>query len=126
MAHFDECSDFRALWDFAVSFLPLALLALFLARRHFLRKLPQALPTLGFWLLIKSAAWVMNWYLLLLPACSFTLWRYRRCMMALLIIYWLQCGQQLASIIGDIRTEEPATITRFHQCIWSADYRAEK
>lgn len=124
IAHFDECSTFRALWNVIVSFTPLALLALFLARGHFRRKFPQALPSIGFWALIKSAAWVMNWYMLLLPACSFTLWRYRRCTMALLVIYWLQCGQQLSSIIGDIRIEEPATIARFHKCIWWADYRA--
>jgi hypothetical protein len=123
MAHFDECSDFRALWNALVSFAPLALMALFLAHGHFRRKFPQSLPTIGFWVMIKSAAWVMNWYMLLLPACSFTLWRYRRCMIALLVIFWLQCGQQVASIIGDIRIEEPATIARFQQCIWRADYR---
>jgi hypothetical protein len=125
IAHFDECSYFRVIWNIVVSFSPLVILALFLGRGNFLRKLPQTLPTLGFWILMKSAAWVMNWYMLLLPGCSFALWRYRRCMMALLIIYWLQCGQQLSSIIGDIRIEEPATIAKFKQCIWSANYRAE-
>ncbi len=124
MAHFDECSNFRVLWDFAASFTPIALLGLFLARGHFLRKLPQALPTLGFWVMIKSVAWVMNWYMIILPGCSFALWRYRRCLTALLVIYWLQCGQQVASIIGDIRIEEPATIARFKECIWLANYQS--
>lgn len=126
IAHFDECSNLRALWNAIVSLAPISLLALFLAQGHFRRKLPQTLPSLGFWLMIKSAAWVMNWYMLLLPACSFALWRYRRCMIALLVIYWFQCGQQLASIFGDIRLEEPASIARFQQCIWSANYRAEE
>ena len=124
MAHFDECSDFRVLWDFVVSFTPIALLGLFLARGHFFRKLPQTLPTLGFWVMIKSVAWVMNWYMLILPGCSFALWRYRRLFIVLLVIYWLQCGQQLASVIGDIRIEEPASIARFQECIWSANYQS--
>ena len=126
MAHFDECSYLRILWDLAVSMTPIALLAFFLVRGQFFRKLPQVLPTLGFWIMIKSVSWVMNWYMLLLPGCSFALWRYRRCMMALLIIYWLQCGQQVASMIGDINIEEPASIARFQECIWSANYRAEE
>lgn len=126
IAHFDECSYSRVLWNIIVSFTPLAFLALFLARGKFLKKFPQALPTLGFWLLIKSASWVMNWYLLLLPACSFTLWRYRRLVIALFVIYWLQCGQQLSSVIGDMHIEEQATISHFKKCIWSADYQAKE
>ena len=124
IAHFDECSNFRMAWNVVVTLVPLALLALFLARGQFLKKLPLALPSIGFWVMIKSIAWAMNWYMLMLPGCTFPLWRYRRLMVVLLIIFWLQCGQQVASIIGDMRIEEPATIARFHRCIWFCDYRA--
>ena len=124
VAHFDDCSNFRVVWNIVVTLVPLALLALFLGRGHFLKKLPQALPSIGFWVMIKSIAWAMNWYMLMLPGCTFALWRHRRVMIALLVIFWLQCGQQLACIIGDMRTEEPATIARFQKCIWFCDYRA--
>jgi hypothetical protein len=126
IAHFDECSNFRMLWDVIATFAPLALLSMFLARGNFLKKLPQALPSIGFWLMVKSLSWAMNWYMLLLPGCTITLWRYRRWMMALLVIYWIQCGQQVASIVGDIPIEKSATIARFQHALWHANYRTKE
>ena len=71
-------------------------------------------------------AWVMNWYINIVPGLTFALWRYRRWMILLLVIQWLQCGQQIASLWGDLDGEEEATITRFHQCLWHADYRSKQ
>jgi hypothetical protein len=74
--------------------------------------------------MLKSLSWVMNWYLILIPALTFALWRHRRWMVLLLALYWLQCGQQVASYIGDDDPEEPATVERFRQVLWYGDYRA--
>lgn len=123
--HFNEVSSFRMIFGGITTTAPLLVLALFLARGDFLRKLPQAMPCLGFWMLIKSMAWVMNWYINIVPGLAFALWRYRRWMILLFAIHWLQCGQQIASLWGDIDGEEAVTIARFHQCVWHADYRAK-
>ena len=45
-------------------------------------------------------------------------------MILLLVFYWLQCGQQVASYVGDDDQEEDETISRFHEAIWHCDYRA--
>ena len=104
---------------------PLIILAFFIARGSFLRRFPQALPSITFWLMIKSIAWAMNWYMILIPGLTFALWRHRRWMVVLLIFFWLQCGQQVASYIGDDDQEEDDSVTRFHDSIWQCDYRAK-
>ena len=125
MAHFEEVSHLRMVWNEVVTTIPLVILAVFIARGSFLRRFPQALPSISFWLMIKSIAWAMNWYMILIPGLTFALWRHRRWMVVLLIFYWLQCGQQVASYIGDDDQEEDDSVTRFHDSIWHCDYRAK-
>ena len=50
---------------------PLIILAFFIAHSSFIRRFPQALPSISFWLMIKSIAWAMNWFLLLIPRLTF-------------------------------------------------------
>lgn len=122
--HFDEVSRLRIVWNAIASTAPLVVLGLFLSRGPFRRRLPQALPCLLFWIMLKSLSWVMNWYLILVPALTFALWRHRRWMVLLLVFYWLQCGQQVASCVGDDDMEDTPTVERFRQVIWHGDYRA--
>lgn len=126
MAHFEEVSDLRIVWNELVTTIPLIILLVFVSRGSIWRRIPQALPSISFWLMIKSMAWVMNWYVILLPGLTLALWRHRRWMLVLLVFYWLQCGQQVASYVGDDDREENDTVTHFQECIWRTDYRAEK
>jgi Gpi18-like mannosyltransferase len=123
--HFEEVSHLRIVWNEVVTTLPLLILLFFISRGPFLRRLPQALPSIAFWIMIKSLSWVMNWYMILIPGLTFALWRHRRTMAVLLVFYWLQCGQQVASYVGDDDHEEDETIARFHECIWHFDYRSK-
>jgi len=128
MAHFDGCSYSRILWDGVLSLASLAVLALFLARgknNNFFQKLSQAMPVLSFWLLLKSAAWIMSWYLIVLPGLTFALWHYRKWMILLMVLYWLQCGAQLSRCFGDDDHEEDASVAHFQQSLWHCDYKAE-
>jgi hypothetical protein len=128
MAHFDGCSYLRILWDAIVSIGSLAVLALFLAgakRGEFRARLLQALPVISFWLLIKSMAWVMSWYMIVLSGLTFALWRYRKWMILLFAFYWLQCGQQVSRCIGDDDHEDDESVAFFHQSLWHGDYRAQ-
>ena len=122
--HFEDVSRLRLVWNEVVTTMPLIILSLFLTRGSFLRRVPQALPSIAFWLMIKSMAWVMNWYVILIPGLTLALWRHRRWMAVLLIFYWLQCGQQVASYLGDDDQESDNTIIRFQESIWRRDYRA--
>ena len=124
LGHFEDVSHLRMIWNEVVSTAPLIILGFFLSGGPFLRRLPQAMPCILFWVMLKSLAWVMNWYLILVPALTFALWRHRRWMILLLVFYWLQCGQQVASYVGDDDQEEDETISRFHEAIWHCDYRA--
>jgi hypothetical protein len=124
MAHFEEVSRFRMAWNAVVTNLPILILVLFLTRGSFPRRFMQASPSLMFWAMVKSLAWAMNWYMIFLPGFTFALWRHRRWMILLLVFYWLQCGQQVASYAGDDDPEDPADITRFHDALWHYDYRA--
>jgi len=123
MAHFEDVSHLRIVWNEVVTTMPLILLLLFVTRGSWLRRIPQALPSITFWVMIKSLAWVMNWYLILIPGLTLALWRHRRWLVVLLIFYWLQCGQQVASYVGDDDYEEDGTVTRFQKSIWRCDYR---
>ncbi len=125
MDHFDEVSRLRMVWNEIVTTGPLFILALFLTRGSFLRRLPQALPSISFWAMLKSLAWAMNWYVIFIPGFTFALWRHRRWMVLLLLFYWFQCGQQVASYVGDDDREEEDTVTRFQECIWHFDYRSK-
>lgn len=124
--HFEGVSQLRFIWNEVVTLLPLMLLAVFVSRGSMWRRIPQALPAASFWMLIKSLAWVMNWYMILLPGLILALWRHRRWMMVLLVFYWLQCGQQVSRYVGkgDDDIEDSTDITRFHDAIWHYDYRA--
>jgi len=122
--HFEDISRLRLVWNEVVTTAPLIILGFFLTRGSFLRRFPQALPSMTFWIMIKSMAWVMNWYMILIPGLTLALWRHRRWMLVLLILYWLQCGQQVASYVGDDDLEEDVTVSRFQECIWGCDYRA--
>jgi len=122
--HFEDVSRLRLIWNEVVTTAPLIILGLFLARGSFLRRVPQALPSIAFWVMIKSMSWVMNWYVILIPGLTLALWRHRRWIAALLIFYWLQCGQQVSSYVGDDDREEEDSITRFQESIWHRDYRA--
>ena len=123
--HFEGVSFLRIVWDETVSILPLMMLAIFVSRGYPLRRIPQALPSASFWLLIKSLSWVMNWYMILLPGLVLALWRHRRWMMVMMVFYWLQCGQQISRYIGkgDDDMEDTEDITRFHDALWHYDYR---
>jgi hypothetical protein len=121
--HFEDVSMLRIFWNEVVTTVPLVILALFLFQRSFLRRALQALPSIGFWVMIKSLAWVMNWYLILIPGLALALWRHRRWLVVLLIFYWLQCGQQVSSYVGDDDREEMDTVSFFQRCIWHCDYR---
>jgi hypothetical protein len=66
----------------------------------------------------------MNWYVILIPGLTVALWRHRRWLIVLLAFYWLQCGQQVSSYLGDDDYEEGGTVTRFKECIWHCNYRA--
>ena len=122
--HFEDISRLRLVWNEVVTTMPLIILGFFLTRGSFPRRVPQSLPSIAFWVMIKSMAWVMNWYVILIPGLTLALWRHRRWMVVLLIFYWLQCGQQVASYVGDDDREEDTTITRFQESIWHRDYRA--
>ena len=122
--HFEDISRLRLVWNEVVTTMPLIILGFFLTRGSFPRRVPQALPSIAFWVIIKSMAWVMNWYVILIPGLTLALWRHRRLMVVLLIFYWLQCGQQVASYVGDDEQESDTTITRFQESIWHRDYRA--
>jgi len=124
MAHFEDVSHLRIVWNEVVTTMPLILLMLFITRGSWLRRIPQAFPSITFWVMIKSLAWVMNWYLILIPGLTLALWRHRRWLVVLLIFYWLQCGQQVASYVGDDDYEEDGTVTRFQKSIWHCNYRA--
>jgi Gpi18-like mannosyltransferase len=124
MAHFEEVSDLRIVWNELVTTIPLIFLVVFVSRGSFRRRVPQALPSISFWVMIKSMAWVMNWYVILLPGLTLALWRHRRWMVVLLVFYWLQCGQQVASYVGDDDHEETSSIQRFQKSLWHANYRA--
>ena len=124
MAHFEEVSDLRIIWNELVTTIPLMILVFFVVRGSWWRRFPQALPSITFWVMIKSMAWVMNWYVILIPGLTLALWRHRRWLLLLLVFYWLQCGQQVASYVGDDDHEEEETITRFQESIWHRDYRA--
>ena len=122
--HFEDISRLRLVWNEVVTTMPLIILGFFLIRGSFPRRVPQALPSIAFWVMIKSMAWVMNWYVILIPGLTLALWRHRRWMVVLLIFYWLQCGQQVASYVGDDEQESDTTITRFQESIWRCDYRS--
>jgi len=122
--HFEDVSGLRIFWNEVVTTVPLLILGLFLLRGSFLRRVPQALPSISFWIMIKSMAWVMNWYVILIPGLTLALWRHRRWLVVLLIFYWLQCGQQISSYIGDDDREEDGTVTIFQESLWHRDYRA--
>jgi len=122
--HFEDISRLRLVWNEVVTTMPLIILGFFLTRGSFPRRVPQALPSIAFWVMIKSMAWVMNWYVILIPGLTLALWRHRRWMVVLLIFYWLQCGQQVASYVGDDEQESDTTITRFQESIWRRDYRS--
>jgi Gpi18-like mannosyltransferase len=124
MAHFEDVSHLRIVWNEVVTTIPLALLIVFVTRGSWLRRIPQALPSITFWVMIKSMAWVMNWYVILIPGLTVALWRHRRWLIVLLAFYWLQCGQQVSSYLGDDDYEEGGTVTRFKECIWHCNYRA--
>jgi hypothetical protein len=122
--HFQDVSRLRMVWNEVVTTAPLIILGLFVVRGFFLRRFPQALPSMAFWLMIKSMAWVMNWYVILIPGLTLALWRHRRWFLVLMIFYWLQCGQQVGSWVGDDDREENDTVTHFQEYIWHCDYRA--
>jgi len=122
--HFEDVSRLRLVWNEVVTTTPLITLGFFLSRGSFLRRIPQALPSIAFWIMIKSMAWVMNWYVILVPALTLALWRHRRWLLVLLILYWLQCGQQVASYVGDDEREDEDTVTLFQESIWRQDYRS--
>ena len=123
MEHFEGVSRLRICWNEIVTTTPLLILGVFIFRGSPARRIPQALPGIFFWIMIKSVAWAMNWYMILLPGLTLALWRHRRWMVLLLIFYWLQCGQQVASLEGDDDREEGSSVTRFQQALWHADYR---
>ena len=126
MAHFEEVSDLRIVWNELVTTIPLIILMVFVSRGSLWRRVPQALPSISFWIMIKSMAWVMNWYVILIPGLTLALWRHRRWLVVLLVFYWLQCGQQVASYVGDDDYEAEETVMHFQKSIWRAEYRAEK
>jgi hypothetical protein len=109
-----------------VTTIPLIILMVFVSRGSLWRRVPQALPSISFWIMIKSMAWVMNWYVILIPGLTLALWRHRRWLVVLLVFYWLQCGQQVASYVGDDDYEAEETVMHFQKSIWRAEYRAEK
>ena len=47
-------------------------------------------------------------------------------MVVLVVFYWLQCGQQVGSYVGDDDQEAGESITRFHDSMWHCDYRAKE
>jgi len=124
MEHFEDVSHIRIVWNEVVTTCPLVLLLVFTTRGSWQRRIPQALPSIMFWIMIKSMAWVMNWYVILIPGLTLSLWRHRRWLIVLLVFYWLQCGQQVASYAGDNDREEDGTVTRFQKSLWHCNYRA--
>ena len=123
MEHFDGVSRLRISWNEAVSLISLVVLLAFVVRGSLMRRLPQDLPSIGFWSAIKSMSWVMNWYVLLLPGLNLCLWRHRRWFLLLCVLYWFQCGQEVAGFFGDDDPEAGSSQIRFRECLWHADYR---
>ena len=123
-ARFEDVSNLRIVWNEVVTTAPLILLMVFISRGSWVRRIPQALPSICFWVMIKSMAWVMNWYVILIPGLTLAMWRHRRWLIVMLVFYWLQCGQQVASYLGDDDLEEAGTVARFQESLWRCDYRA--
>lgn len=121
--HFRKFHPFLLVWDGIIGTLPLLLLLMFLAGRSFRERLPQALPSLGFWGLIKTANWVMNWYVNMLPGLTAALWRHPRWMLLLLGCYWLQFGQQAAIVWNSLTPDRDAYLVGagiLVACTWLA------
>jgi hypothetical protein len=86
----------------------------------------HAVPLLGFWTSVKSAAWAQFWYGILTPSFALTMTNSRRLLLAIFVIHWLQCGRSLALLSGPAFgvAEYPKTVDYFNSCLWTCDYRA--
>lgn len=115
-AHFGEHP--QIVWNTLCSTLPIVLLLLFLVSRDFWKRLPQALPTLGFYSLVKSLKWAMYWYFGLVPGFALALWRHRGVMLLLLAINWFVYKDVLNVTRYDIGHQDSADKEYFGKCIW--------
>ena len=113
-------------WNAFWTWLSAAVALIFILRRPSLIETLQGFPLLSFWALLKKLNWAQFWYTMAVPAFAFCLHRYRRIVILLLLIHWLQCGRSLILLTRENfgLQEYPQTISHFQDCLWTCDYQA--
>ena len=134
-AHFSWNPPLLVGWNAIWTWLSAALAFVFLIRQCCLMKtrfkdaiihIFESAPLLTFWALLKNLNWAQFWYTMSVPAFVFCLHRYKRIVIVLLLIHWLQCGRSLVLLTSRNfgLQEYPQTIAHFQNCLWTCNYQA--
>jgi hypothetical protein len=124
ISHFGEHP--QIFWNSVVTMLPLCLIALLLIQGNFWRKLPQVLPLVGFYSLLKSLSWAMYWYMNMVPGFALAISRYKLTMILILITNCFVCKDMISIARYDLKNQSSVVRECFKRCIWCCDYSSIK
>ena len=123
LAHFAGHTTPRILFNATTTLLPLILIGFLLLRGRFWWKLPQALPAVSFYCILKSLGWGMCWYLNMVPGLVLAMWRHRVTVILILIINCFTFKDYFEIIRCDRLNQDPKIKQYYERLIWFADYQ---